>query len=36
MIGAGRQGKLCEEAREISVRLDAIGAGGFDQRVALS
>jgi hypothetical protein len=33
MIGASGLGKLGKEAREISVRLDAIGADGFDQRV---
>jgi hypothetical protein len=33
VIGAGGLGKFGEEAREIRVRVDAIGAGGFDQRV---
>jgi len=33
MIGAGGRGKFGKEAREIRVRLDAIGSGGFDQRV---
>ena len=33
MIGAGGLGKFGKELREIRVRLDAIGAGRFDQRV---
>jgi hypothetical protein len=33
VIGAGSLGKFGKEAREIRVRLDAIGAGRFDQRV---
>ena len=35
MIGAGGRGKFGKEAREIRVRLDAIGSGGFDQRYTL-
>ena len=33
MIRAGSLGKFGKEARKIRVRLDAIGAGRFDQRI---
>jgi len=33
VIRAGGLGKFGKEAREIGVRLDAIGANRFDQRV---
>ena len=33
VIGIGRQWKLCEEARQVRERLDAVGTGRFDQGV---